>query len=160
MTNAIRKAVLLAGVNALAMTTLAVMPANPQQSHWADDNDPTAKYMIEMERQWAEAGCSGKSVGQFLAEDFQGTAPDGSRYDKKKALENDGALHEHECRLDEAKVRFFGDQLALIYGSERALRKPPNGPEAMRCLVWTDTWLKRDGKWQIVAAQDTAVPCK
>jgi len=34
------------------------------------------------------------------------------------------------------------------------------GKEAMRCLVWTDTWLKRRDKWEIIAVQDTAVPCK
>ena len=67
---------------------------------------------------------------------------------------------ERDCRLDDAKVRFFGDSLAIIYGSERALRTDKDGKEAMRCLVWTDTWLKREGKWEIIAAQDTAVPCK
>jgi hypothetical protein len=33
------------------------------------------------------------------------------------------------------------------------------GKIAKRCEVRTDTWLKRAGKWQIVAAQDTIVPC-
>jgi hypothetical protein len=26
--------------------------------------------------------------------------------------------------------------------------------------VWTDTWLKRNRKWQIAAAQDNKVDCK
>ena len=37
--------------------------------------------------------------------------------------------------------------------------KDSNGKETKRCLIWTDTWLKRAGKWQIMAAQDTTVPC-
>ena len=135
--------------------------AEAQQGRWATKNDATAKSMIDMERQWAEAGCNHlPGVEKFLADDFQGTAPDGSRYDKTGALQNDKGLTERECHLDDAKVRFFGDAVALVYGSERALRKPENGPESQRCLVWTDTWLKRDGKWKIVAAQDTAIPCK
>jgi len=28
------------------------------------------------------------------------------------------------------------------------------------CLTWTDTWLKRDGKWQIIGVQDAQFPCK
>ena len=100
------------------------------------------------------------SVAEFLAEDFQGTAPDVKRYDKAQALENDSSVSERDCRLDHAKVRVFGEHIALAFGSERAVRKPKVDKEFMRCLVWTDTWLKRENKWQIVAAQDTQVPCQ
>jgi hypothetical protein len=117
--------------------------------------------MIQMEREWAEDGCTQKPVGvAFLADDFQGTAPEGERYDKAEALRHDASLKESDCRLDDAKVRFFGESVAILYGSERALHADKDGKEAMRCLLWTDTWLKRRGKWEIVAAQDTAVPCK
>lgn len=27
-------------------------------------------------------------------------------------------------------------------------------------LIWTDVWMWRDGKWQIVASQDSEVPEK
>ena len=50
--------------------------------------------------------------------------------------------------------------LAIAYGNESSIRKGKDGEENLRCLVWTDTWLKREGKWQIIAAQDTAVPCR
>lgn len=149
----------------MAATLVGLMAATApvllaQQSRWASENDATAKYMIEMERKWAESGCTLQSVAEFIADDFQATAPSGERYGKKEAIQNDVTRKERECRLDDARVRFFGDSVALVYGSERALRKLENGPEKMRCLVWTDTWLKRSGKWQIVAAQDTDVPCK
>jgi hypothetical protein len=58
------------------------------------------------------------------------------------------------------RVTLGCDRVAIIYGSERALRSDKEGKEAMRCLVWTDTWLKRHGKWEIVAAQDAAVASK
>jgi hypothetical protein len=57
------------------------------------------------------------------------------------------------------KVRFFGDSIAIAYGAESFTIKDSNDKETKRCLVWTDTWLKRAGKWRIVAAQDTTVPC-
>ncbi len=131
-----------------------------QQSYWAAADDPVAKYMIDMERQWAEAGCTHSDVAaKFLADDFQGTAPDGSRYGKAEALKHDDSLTEKDCRLDEAKARFFGN-VAMVYGRERATRVAKDGNSALKCLVWTDTWLKRDGKWQIIAVQDAYIPCK
>jgi hypothetical protein len=45
-------------------------------------------------------------------------------------------------------------------GSEHAIGKDKTHPDAKQCQVWTDTWLKRDGKWRIVAAQDNKVDCK
>ena len=75
-----------------------------------------------MERDWAEDGCKQKGVAAaFLADDFQGTGPGGERYDKAEALKFGASVKEHECRLDDAKVRFFGDNVAVIYGSERAV---------------------------------------
>jgi hypothetical protein len=64
-----------------------------------------------------------------------------------------------DCQLGEVKVRFFGDSIANAYGAENRISKTKEGAEANRCQVWTDTWLKRDGQWQIVAAQDTIIPC-
>ena len=58
------------------------------------------------------------------------------------------------------KVRFFGDSLAMVYGRETSARKAKDGTEQSRCLIWTDTWFKRNGNWQIIAAQDTRFECK
>ena len=132
-----------------------------QQGRWASADDPLAKEMIQDERDWAEDGCTQRPVGErFLAEDFQGTAPSGARYDKTEALKRDTSPEERDCHLDDAKVRFFGDSMAVVYGSERALLVGKDGTKSKRCLVWTDTWIKRNSKWEIIAAQDTAVPCK
>jgi hypothetical protein len=47
-----------------------------------------------------------------------------------------------------------------VYGSESSVRKAKDGTEQIRCLIWTDTWLKRNGTWQIIAAQDTQFDCR
>ena len=54
----------------------------------------------------------------------------------------------------------FGDNLAVVYGREHAVGKDKSQPSAKVCQVWTDTWLKRDGKWQIIASHDNRVECK
>jgi hypothetical protein len=142
--------------------TLLLVPAYAQQSHWSSANDKTAKYIIEMERKWAEGVCVDNGVvAGLLADDFQGTSTKGARFTKADELKDEkGARTAHDCGLDEAKVRFFGDRLAVVYGSEHAVGKDKSQPNAKVCQVWTDTWLKRDGTWQIIASHDNLVECR
>lgn len=140
---------------------LLLGPVQAQQSHWASADDPSAKYMIDMERKWAEGVCADNGVVKgLLAEDFQGTSPKGTRFTKADELRDEKAARTaHHCGLDEAKVRFFGDSVAVIYGREHAVGKDKSQPTAKVCQVWTDTWLKRGSTWQIIASQDNRVEC-
>jgi hypothetical protein len=142
---------------------ITVVAAHGQQGQWAAADNATAKFMVDAERQWAEAACThNKITEKILADDFQGTSPEGKRYTKSEEVANTADLSNtaQDCRLIDAKVRFFGDDLAIVYGSESSVRKAKDGIVKSRCLIWTDTWLKRNGKWQIVAAQDTQFDCK
>ena len=139
-----------------------IVPAYAQQSHWAAADDKTAKYIIDMERKWAEGVCVDNGVvAGLLSDDFQGTSTSGARFTKADELKDEkSARTSHDCGLDEAKVHFFGDNLALVYGREHAVGKDKSQPAAKVCQIWTDTWIKRDGSWQIVASQDNRVECK
>jgi hypothetical protein len=142
---------------------IAVVAAYGQQARWAAPDNPTGKFMIDAERQWAEAACTHNKIAEkILADDFQGTSPEGKRYTKAEELADTADLSKtaRDCRLIDAKVRFFGDNLAMVYGSESSARKAKDGVERPQCLIWTDTWLKRNGNWQIIAAQDTQFDCK
>ena len=143
----------------LMCAVVLMTAAHAQQSHWATPDDKSAKFMIDMERKWAEGVCTNNGViSELLADDFQGTSTRGERYNKADELRDEKGPHSaHGCALDDAKVRFFGENVAIIYGSERAIGKDKTHPDAKQCQVWTDTWLKRDGKWRIVAAQDNKV---
>ena len=133
------------------------MPAHAQESRWVTADEPTAKKLIEWERQWAEAGCTHNGIEKtILADDFHGTAPDGSLYSKKQAITEalSGKRTEEGCTMFDVKVHFFGDAMAILYGSESAIHIEADGRKHTVKLTWTDTWLKRNGTWQIVAAQD------
>ena len=165
----------------MCLITCAVVlmtTANAQQSRWATSEDKTAKFMIDMERKWAEGVCTNNGVvSELLADDFQGTSTSGERYTKADELRDEKGPHwARGCALDDARVHFFSsssssssssaspslgnEDVAIIYGSEHAIGKDKTHPDAKVCQVWTDTWLKRDGKWQIAAAQDNNVDCK
>jgi hypothetical protein len=132
-----------------------------QEAHWGSPDDPTVKFITAIEEKWANSSCSPQpELESVIADDFRGTATDGHRYEKPEAIAVDPKTFARDCRLGDVKVRFFGDSIAIAYGSESRVGKDTNGKEAIRCQVWTDTWLRRGGHWQIVAAQDTVVPCK
>jgi hypothetical protein len=141
---------------------LLLVSAHAQQSRWASADDETAKYIIDMERKWAEGVCADNGVvAGLLADDFQGTSTKGERFTKADELKDEkSARTAHDCGLDEAKVHFFGDDVAVVYGREHAVGKDKSQPNGEVCQVWTDTWLKRGGRWQIIASQDNRVGCK
>ncbi|MCU1285864.1 MAG: enterocin [Acidobacteriales bacterium] len=148
-------------ITLVGVATLMTVSAHGQQSRWATKDDATANYMISMERQWAESACKDNGVAEkILADDFQGTSTKGERYTKKEEMQPPSSSNRpHDCKLDDAKVRFFGNEMAIAYGAERRI-VPAKGTEETQCQIWTDVWLKRKGKWQIVAAQDSKVECK
>ncbi len=122
----------------------------------------TSQRMIEQERAWAVMACGGKWVAsELLADDFEGTAPNGGRYVKPagQPTYDQNTKWSTDCRLDEADVRFFGSSVAVVYGKESKTVALPDGKHERRCLVWTDSWLRRNGKWQIIAAQDNRIAC-
>jgi hypothetical protein len=150
-------------VAVLVIAGITGVQAQGQQGQWAAADNPAAKYMVDAERQWAEDACTHhKITDKILADDFQGTSPEGKRYTKSEEVADTSDLSKtaRDCRLIDAKVRLFGADLALVYGSESSVRKAKDGTEQSRCLIWTDTWLKRNGQWQIIAAQDTQFDCK
>lgn len=121
-----------------------------------------AHWMIEKERAWAEMACGGKWVAsEILADDFQGTSPKGIRYGKpaSEPVYDSKTRWSTDCRLDSADVRLFSPDAAVLYGSESKTVALPDSKHERRCLVWSDMWLKRNDKWQIIAVQDNRVDC-
>jgi hypothetical protein len=61
---------------------ITVIAARWQQGQWARADNATAKFIVDAERQWAEAACTHNKIAEtILADDFQGTSPeDRKRY--------------------------------------------------------------------------------
>lgn len=145
------------GISSFALVLLMASTGFTQQP--AAANDATAKWMVDMERGWAESGCTGEQItAKILADDFIGTAPDGSRYTKQDTLKKSDRK-ETNCKLLEAKVYYYGDSIAVVQGSESGVGPAAEGSKP-RHLIWNDTWMKRNGKWQIITVQDMVAPEK
>ena len=115
------------------------------------------KYIVQSEREWAESVATGETaiLENILADDFVGVDPKGRVYDKAAMLSEtkDAPKYFVSNRLNQVKVRFFGDTV-VAQGDETWERR--TGERGR--FVWTDTWVKRNGKWQIVAAEDLVAP--
>jgi ketosteroid isomerase-like protein len=132
----------------------AIWAARAQQSSTAD----VERYIRESESQWAESVANGDAsvVERILADDFLGVDPDGSFYEKAKMVADTREAPKEfiSNRFNDVKVRFFGDT-AVAQGKSWVRRTvtPLRGR-----FVWTDTWIRRNDKWQIVASEDLIVP--
>jgi ketosteroid isomerase-like protein len=117
------------------------------------------RYIKESERQWAESVANGDAtvIERILADDFVGVDPDGSFYNQAKMVADTREAPKYfvSNHLNEVEVRFYGDA-AVAQGSESWVRRA--GAPLRGRFVWTDTRIRRNGKWQIVAAEDLIAP--
>ena len=124
-----------------------------------DDHRQVERYIIESERQWAESVATGDSstVERILADDFIGVDPKGRFYDKATMVADTRKVPKNflSNHANDIKVRFYGDT-AVAQGDETWERR--SGDPLRGRFVWTDTWVRRSGKWQIVAAEDLIAP--
>lgn len=147
-------------VTVVLLFGMGAVHANDQTGRWLSPDDPTAKTITALEDMWAHTACSSvpAALKAAFADDFQGTFPNGQRYGRPKSW---GGLGDNvDCQLQKVEIRLFGDSVAVAYGTESSISKKKDGSAEKHRLTWTDTWLKRNGKWQIVAAQDNRIDCK
>ena len=113
------------------------------------------KYIKDSEAAWAESVATSDAsvVKRILADDVV-CVLDGEVFGKAKAVR--GALAGPgdfvSNHLDYANVQFYGDT-AVVQGSETWTRK--DGRKGR--FVWLDTWVRRNGQWQVVGADDVSV---
>lgn len=147
-------------VTLLVLAGMSATGIHAQPARVGTPDDPTVKSMIAAERMWSASNCAPQpALRDVIADDYQGTATNGHRVKKADVTETNTSALDRECTLGDVAVHFFGEDVAVLYGGESSLRKENAGVEKKRCLTWTDTWLRRGGKWQIIASQDTVVTC-
>ena len=115
--------------------------------------------LVQIEHQWTDAAVKGDvaAFGRFIADDWILTYSDGSLVTKAMALADlkEGALRIESYRLDDISVRVYGDA-AIIIGmiTERSKFREKDTSGKRR---FTDVFVKRDGRWQVVASHECDV---
>ena len=93
----------------------------------------------------------------FLANDYVGVASNGEIRNKARQLALAAEPSPYPVtRVDYIRFHHHGP-LVIAQGAETLTPADRGGD---RKLVWTDTWLLRDGRWQVVASQDSVRPAE
>jgi len=128
--------------------------------HLQPDYKQAEQYIRGSEKQWAESVANGDSIVivRILADDFIRVDPDGNQYNKQAMVKGtyDAPKYFLSNHLNEVKIRFYGNT-AVSQGNETWVKRKDSSTGR---FVWTDTWVLRNGKWQIVAAEDLIAPVR
>ena len=136
--------------NVLAVGALCVVAL----SLCAGEAATTVEDEIEkLEQDWAQATIKsgGTAVDQYEADDILKTDPSGGVTDKvkDKTEQSSGDLKFESMELSDMTVHVYGDT-AVAAGTNN-LRGTYKGQDISGKYRFTDTWVKRNGKWQVVA---------
>jgi hypothetical protein len=146
-----RVAVVVALTLALAgWTTAAVRPS--------DEAEAEVIRATERERLRALVEADMEVARPLHARDFQLITPRGESYSKEQYLGGiaSGQIDYLVWRAEPIQVRLYGDAAVIRYQSE--LEIVVGGERVPRGRYWhTDSYEKRDGQWQIVWSQATAI---
>jgi len=97
------------------------------------------------------------ALDQYEADDIVNTDPSGHANDKaqdKKDLSS-GDVKFESLEIRDMKVRAFGN--AAVATGTNDVKVSVKGQDLSGAYRFTDTWVKRNGKWQCVASQATKV---
>jgi ketosteroid isomerase-like protein len=127
---------------------------NPRPEFAAfSSNDEVA--LKQLEQDWLDAYRDGDAdkMSKILADDFVGRWADGNTQTKQEQLTAIRTGEEKHSRnhLDECNVRIYGDT-AVVTGTqtEQSVLEGRNGSGT---YSYTDVFVRRDGRWQIVATE-------
>ncbi len=95
---------------------------------------------------------------RYLADTYVFTGPDGTVENKSQAIADlkSGDLKLQSASLDGAKVQVYGDTAVVTYiSTDKGTFK---GKDISGKTRWTDVFVNRNGRWQVVASHGCMLP--
>jgi ketosteroid isomerase-like protein len=147
---------LIAPVCFLSLLLSAAVPALTKQSK-ADSDADISQTLQAIERTWlnAEKNHDTATFEKLVADDWIAITPDGKRQTKAERAAEIKSSDLESTTLGEMKVRVFGDT-AVVTGSDDEITMK-DGKKSTDHYVWTDVFVKRNGKWLAVASQTAQI---
>jgi len=126
---------------------------------WGQSAEQT---VTQLEKEWSQIGTNKanlaadvKAADRIMADDWIATDFLGKTITKAEAIANlkSGANTTQSIELSPIKVRIIGDT-AIVTASDTE-KSTYKGKDSSGKYVWTDIFVKRNGKWQAVATHST-----
>jgi ketosteroid isomerase-like protein len=131
---------------------VAVLPALAEPK---DDEKEIMRLTEVINAAWLKHDTA--TISPLIADDMQAWSFKGARRGKAELLRAVEKSDEGDTKVDDAIVRVFGD--AAIYTARITdTGKRANGETFSITSVVTNTWIRRAGKWQIVAEHQSVLP--
>lgn len=120
----------------------------------------TEQALIQVERDWCTAVLKRDAsiLDRMLASDYTGVSSRGGTETKSEALASlkDMTTTVDACVDTNVKVRIYGDAAVVTALATRS-GTYKGAAYKDRQMLYTDTFVRRDGRWQCVASQSTVV---
>ena len=120
--------------------------------------EDVAATITQLEKDWVAAIVKKDvaTIDALLASDFNGTSPTGTTFPKTEAIEElkIGTYAVESMTMDEVTVNIYVNvygNTAVSFTSQQEKSKL-NGKDISGHYHFTNVWVKKDGKWQVVAS--------
>jgi ketosteroid isomerase-like protein len=139
-------------VLAFAVAIIAQTPGQPKSGSAEQE-------LLKLEQDWTNANVKADVafLDLILAEDWVFTDPEGVVWTKAQSL---AALKSGEDKIvsmvpDDMKARVYGD--AAVVTGRNTTKETLKGKDISGLYRWTDTWIKKAGRWQCVATHASMI---
>lgn len=145
----------------MAASSLALgQMTGKKANYFSQKGDSVEQAVMQMEEALRVAVTKGdmKAYGRIVGDDYVFTNQDAVVRTKAQVMSayDSGSLKYESIKFDEIKVHAYGDT-AVLTGRSTQTGKD-NGKDIAGQFRYTRVYVKRQGRWQIVATQSTRIP--
>ena len=146
-------------ITLLLLAVAVATPAQMQKKGHMQGSDATSKALIDMENKWVAAleKSDAAALDAILADSYVDADEQGHRSDKQAVLAilKSGDLKIESLKLADMHVNVYGDA-AVVTGSASQAGNY-KGQALPAKIIFTDTFVRQNGKWRAVASHRSAV---
>jgi len=143
--------------NVLAIAVVCLLSLSLAAGQKTSTTGTVEDQIKEREQNWGQATVKegAAAVDQYEADDIIDTDPSGRVTDKAqdKTDLSSGDLKFQSIELSDLKVHIYGN--TAVAAGTSTIKGTYKGQDISGKYRFTDTWVKRNGKWQAVASQST-----
>jgi ketosteroid isomerase-like protein len=138
----------------LLLGMAVLTPAQTQKKGTGQGTDATSQALIDIENKWVAAleKSDAAALDAIFADTYVDTDEQSHRSDKQAvlALLKSGDLRMESIKLSDMQVHVYGDA-AVVTGSAAQAGNFQGHPLTVK-IIFTDTFVRQDGKWRAVAS--------